>query len=122
MLAEPAKVCGGCRPPRLAQRLGHDRGMHARSHGLVCTLGITHYPSLASAEVAEDSADSGRSLSVGIRAKNLEANGPLRNRRPVFRVPSRFDSLVRVPARHRLWPGFIGRRGPPLLQCNSEYG
>ena len=59
--------------------------MHARSHGLVCTLGITHYPSLASAEVAEDSADSGRSLSVGKRAKIEKERGPLRNQRPFLR-------------------------------------
>ena len=71
--------------------------MHTRSHGFVCTLGITHYPSLASAEVAEDSAGSGRSLSVGIRAKNLEAKGAAEKSAALFRVPSKFDSLeVRI--------------------------
>jgi hypothetical protein len=54
---------------------------------------MTRFPSLASAGVAEDSADSGRSLSVGIRAKIAKERGPLRNQRPFFGVPSMFDNL-----------------------------
>src|SRR5215831_11432496 len=38
MLVEPAKVCGRYQP------LDASRGMHPRSHGLVCTLRVTLYP------------------------------------------------------------------------------
>ena len=80
------------------QAEGDHRGTHARSHGLVCTFGITHYPSLASAEVAEDSADSGRSLSVGIRVKKIRGKRAAEKSAALFvvREANRCESAYNV--------------------------
>ena len=65
---------------------------------LFCTFGITHYPSLASAEVAEDSADSGRSLSVGIRVKKIRGKRAAEKSAALFvvREANRCESAYNV--------------------------
>lgn len=61
-----------------------NRGMHPRSHGLVCTLRGTHYPSLASAGVAEDSGRFWQIVSESRAKQYYECEGPREFPRPFF--------------------------------------